>query len=453
MIVSEGSWNRYIDILAAINETAAKKFTAFLNTHETDTQTGRKAAIDYAAAIADKYGESAAAMACEMYDAIAAASGVSLPPAVPADPASYGEVAKTVNGMEKQGQSNEEIGNAIGRLVKRTGIDTTMKNAIRDGAEWAWIPSGDTCAFCLMLASNGWQNASKKALKNGHAEHIHSNCDCTYAIRFNGKPSYASYNPEKYYDMYENADGSNWKDKLNSMRRDQYAVNREKINAQKRAAYARATEKKRLQNDQTRGIIEKDREFALAAKEPGDATQPKSIGRDYQDFSQLVLSPEEKKDLAELNRLAEDTDNEYGLAVYQGGKTDIQTDNDHNNVIIGFPADAQHVEIYHSHTDDSVLSSEDIGQSATRLNVDKECVISINGDVWVIDYTEGIRPNQNELDEALKMCKNDAKEALSNDPAYGNWSYEERAYMLGRESMLRVARLFEWHIMGGHIDG
>lgn len=239
MTIPESFWNRYIDVLAAINETAAKKFTAWLNTHEISSAAGRKAAIDYAAALAEKYGESAAAMACEMYDSVASASGLTLPPAEPAAVPEYGEVAKAVNGTVKQGLSNDEIGNAVGRLVKRTGVDTTMKNAIRDGAEWAWIPSGDTCAFCLMLASRGWQRASKKALKNGHADHIHAHCDCTYAIRFGKDTKYAGYDPDKLLEQYENAEGSNWKEKLNSMRRDQYAENREEINAQKRAAYER----------------------------------------------------------------------------------------------------------------------------------------------------------------------------------------------------------------------
>lgn len=242
MTIQKSTWNRYIDVLAAIDRTAAKKFTAYLNTHDISSQAGRKAAIDYAAALADKYGESAAAMACEMYDAAAAASGVILPAAEPAATATYGEVAKTVNGMAKQNAGNDAMGSAIGRMVKRTGVDTTMKNAIRDGAQWAWIPSGDSCAFCLTLASRGWQRASKKALKNGHAEHIHSNCDCTYAVRFDSRSNVAGYDPDALYKQYQSAEGNTPQEKINSMRRKLYAENGDKIRAQKREAY----EKKRI---------------------------------------------------------------------------------------------------------------------------------------------------------------------------------------------------------------
>lgn len=239
MTIQRDTWNRFTDILAAIDRTAARKFTAYLNTHDISTQEGRKAAIDYAAALADKYGESAAAMACEMYDSVAAASGAILPAAEPAAAATYGEVAKTVNGMAKQNAGSDAMGSAIGRMVKRTGVDTTVKNAIRDGAEWAWIPSGDSCAFCLTLASRGWQRASKKALKNGHAEHIHSNCDCTYAIRFDGKSNVAGYDPDALYERYQSAEGNTPQEKINSMRRENYDRNSDKIRAQKRDNYAR----------------------------------------------------------------------------------------------------------------------------------------------------------------------------------------------------------------------
>ncbi len=239
MTIQEKTWIRYIDALRAINETAARKFTAYLNTHEIRTETGKKNAIDYAVALAQRYGESAAALSCEMYDAVAEATGAGVQAAEPAELPTYGEVAKTVNGMVKQNQGSEAMGSAVGRLVKRTGVDTTIKNAIRDSAEWAWIPHGETCSFCLMLASNGWQKASKKALKGGHAEHIHANCDCTYAVRFSESTRYAGYDPEKYKEIYDNADGRTWQEKLNAMRREDYAENREKIREQKRKAYER----------------------------------------------------------------------------------------------------------------------------------------------------------------------------------------------------------------------
>ena len=94
------------------------------------------------------------------------------------------------------------------------------------------MPHGDTCPFCMMLASNGWQKASAKLLKGGHASHIHANCDCEFAVRFDSNTGVAGYDPEKYLRQYRAA-GSD----VNAMRRIDYAARRDAINAQKRTAY------------------------------------------------------------------------------------------------------------------------------------------------------------------------------------------------------------------------
>ena len=239
LIVSAKAWHAYITRLSALNDKAAAAMKAYIDKYGfTDTD----ALISYAYGVATKYGEASAALSASMYDAVAELSGHLYDPALPATTASYQQVAKTVTGIVNKSLNVDLLSNAIGRLVKRTGADTTLKNALRDGAEFAWIPSGDSCAFCITLASRGWQRASKDAIKGGHAEHIHANCDCTYAVRFDKKTNVAGYHPEQYLQMYENADGSTSKDKINAMRREQYAENKDEINAQKRAAYAERTE-------------------------------------------------------------------------------------------------------------------------------------------------------------------------------------------------------------------
>lgn len=88
-----------------------------------------------------------------MYDAITELEGSTVPPAEPAETATYSETAKAVNGTLKYVLVAEMVGTAVGRLVKMAGQDTTLKNAIRDRAYFAWIPSGDTCVYCLMIAA------------------------------------------------------------------------------------------------------------------------------------------------------------------------------------------------------------------------------------------------------------------------------------------------------------
>lgn len=228
MQITANAWNEYITRLSRLNQKAGQLMREYIGSHGTENTADL---IAYAYGLVTKYGEGSAELACQMYDALAEAANAGVPAAEPAEPAGYGEVARMVNATKDQNPAN--LPNGVSRLVKRAGADTTLKNAVRDGAEWAWVPHGDTCPFCITLASNGWQKASSKVLKGGHADHIHANCDCEFAIRFDHNTTVAGYDPEKYLKQYRDAGGD-----INKMRRVNYAANKERINAQKRAAYA-----------------------------------------------------------------------------------------------------------------------------------------------------------------------------------------------------------------------
>lgn len=217
MVIKASSWAKYREKLAKINQKAADDMAAFLESiggyhgHENEV-------IDFAFALANKYGDAAGALAADFYDEIARAARAPIPSAEIAPPPRVGEVAKAVKGTAKQGEA--VIPHAVARLVKMRGCDTVLNNSIRDGAEFAWIPAGDTCAFCLTLASRGWQRASKKALSGGHAEHVHANCDCTYCVRFDSRMNVEGYDPDKYLKMYDDAEGATPQEKINTMRRE-----------------------------------------------------------------------------------------------------------------------------------------------------------------------------------------------------------------------------------------
>lgn len=238
--ISQRAWLGFVNRLDRINSAAARAMVQYVNTHGLDDVQG---IIDYAYGVATKYGEASAALAAEMYDAIAALMGKVVPAAVPAATASYPEVAQTVVGVLEQSKNTEMLSGAVSRLVKMAGEDTTLQNARRDRALVAWIPNGDTCAFCIALASRGWEFASAKLLKNGHARHVHSNCDCTHAVTWDPfDTNYQSYDPDRYREMYDDAEGRSSQQKINALRREFYAENKDEINAQKRSAYAKRIE-------------------------------------------------------------------------------------------------------------------------------------------------------------------------------------------------------------------
>ena len=192
-------------------------------------------AVNYAYALATKYGEASASLSALMYDEIAEFSGADVPPAEVADTATYDEVAEAINGAAKISTLSSYLGGVVSRLVKQAGADTTLKNAKRDNAMFAWIPAGETCVFCLGLAAEGWKYASKKGGK--HASHIHANCDCTYAVKFDSDTKVEGYDPNKYKTMIDDAEGDTKSEKLKTLRQEYNERNRDVINQQKRIAY------------------------------------------------------------------------------------------------------------------------------------------------------------------------------------------------------------------------
>ena len=225
MRISAKTWAAYVDKLSRINTTAANMMQAYIDANGMEDA---EALIDYAHALVTKYGEASGALACEMYDAIAVASGKALPAAEMAALPERWETAKAVQGTIKN--KDNTVPATVGRMVKQEAADTTLQNAERDKAYFAWIPSGDTCAFCITLASRGWQRMSKRALKNGHAEHIHANCNCEYAISFDKNSQVEGYDPGGYKRIYDEAEGATPEEKINAIRRAQYAVETGKDN-------------------------------------------------------------------------------------------------------------------------------------------------------------------------------------------------------------------------------
>ena len=272
MYISTKDWKAYIDKLRALNDEAAQKIIRYVQLHGfADTE----ALIRYCYAVVEKYGTGSAALSAAMYDATALMQGAAVPAAELASVASYGDVAKTVHGVLKTSGNVDELAGAVVRWVKKAGCDTTLQNAVRDshsntmyssgrrkygkkantGAQFAWIPSGDTCAFCLALAANGWQWQTRQGAAS-HAEHIHSNCDCTYAVRFGNVGGVEGYDPDEITAQISadlrtqgmNADPDDYyhgafnSDVINAIRRQNYAENKEEINAQKRSAYEKRQE-------------------------------------------------------------------------------------------------------------------------------------------------------------------------------------------------------------------
>lgn len=217
-MLSQSTFNAYVAKMRQLNTTAAEQMQKYIDRFGFDNMT---AIVNYAHEVATQYGEASGELASLMYDMLAEDQGANVPPAVPAQTATYSETWGAVQGSYNE--SEEKVPDAVGRLVKQTGADTMKQNAARDHAEMAFVPVGDTCAFCIMLASRGWERVGKNA--KSHAAHIHPNCDCQYIVRFSPNEGVEGYDENRYKKIYYDADPEgNWKDKLNAIRREQYAA-------------------------------------------------------------------------------------------------------------------------------------------------------------------------------------------------------------------------------------
>lgn len=97
-------------------------------------------------------------------------------------------------------QVNRKLLDRIDREMKKAAANSTAGNARRDPLKpkWARVPGGaETCSFCLMLASFGFNTSSSDT-----ASHTHANCDCRIVPQW-GEGSIEGYDPEGMYERYE----------------------------------------------------------------------------------------------------------------------------------------------------------------------------------------------------------------------------------------------------------
>lgn len=220
MLISRKDWEKYTQKMTLLSEAAGQKMQEYIDKHGIGD---RNALIEFANSLVLKYGEGSSALACQLYDELADKSAKNIKPAEPYIP-SYGDVAKAVNGTLKYSPEGKLTEGAVQRMVKISGSDTILKNAIRDKAEYAWICDGGSCEYCQLIAGLGWQKASKKILSGGHAEHIHPHCECQFIVSFDGKTNVEGYDMAKYEKLYQETEGKTIEEKAKNLRAERLEV-------------------------------------------------------------------------------------------------------------------------------------------------------------------------------------------------------------------------------------
>lgn len=97
----------------------------------------------------------------------------------------------------------------VQRLTLQAGRDTIMNSAWADSVTTgvARVPTGaTTCKWCVMLAGRG--AVYRDAESAGESKLFHDNCDCTAAVIRTGDDLPEGYDPDFYYDLYLQSEGT-----------------------------------------------------------------------------------------------------------------------------------------------------------------------------------------------------------------------------------------------------
>lgn len=135
----------------------------------------------------------------------------------------YEDIYKERSRLSARGLSNEQMGRARARwaigeawngnhaqalstlqlvtdeMVRQFGRDAVQESAKANKRMYARIPSGETCSWCLMLASRGFAYHSEAAA--GKMAKFHGSCDCEIVPDDGRVPD--GYDPDALYERYQ----------------------------------------------------------------------------------------------------------------------------------------------------------------------------------------------------------------------------------------------------------
>jgi len=170
--------------------------------------------LDAVPLLVASYGDVAATVAADFYDEARDASRVagrfSARPVASFDlEGLLGQVRYAVGPLYSAAPDPDA---ALGRLALKVdeytlqqGRETIAESVARDPAKprWARVPAGDTCKFCIVLASRG--AVYRSAESAGQGRKFHGKCDCQATPIWPKEPLPEGYDPDALYEQYNAA--------------------------------------------------------------------------------------------------------------------------------------------------------------------------------------------------------------------------------------------------------
>ena len=205
--------------IQSFNAVAAQLKEAAMDEFMDDFDVGmtRDEVVELATRIAQKYSYLGCELGAQWYDLCSELAGLEVDPAYLPE-VDVGELEGRAQAAFGRSQGSSLIGevfnyylqNQIERSIRMTGDANLWRDYERGtaGGRWARVPVGDTCAWCLMLASQGAWYLSEETAKGIDPGHYHDGCDCV-AVYHADPDSIAGYTKlAKYKGMYYDAENA-----------------------------------------------------------------------------------------------------------------------------------------------------------------------------------------------------------------------------------------------------
>lgn len=177
--------------------------------------------VDAATTVAMKYHYLGCELGAQWYDLCSELAGLDVEPAyIPETDTEQisGRVKATVESSPDSSTIgeifNSWLSNEIENSIRMTGSANLWRDYERGKApgKWSRVPVGETCAWCLMLASQGAWYVSEKTALGADPGHYHNDCDCKAVYHADAESIKGYTELDTYKSMYyaaENARSAN----------------------------------------------------------------------------------------------------------------------------------------------------------------------------------------------------------------------------------------------------
>lgn len=210
-MASRDDVERFAQANRDVRALVLRDLRAFFAVLSSDAINTRNALEEFMPRLVRQYGEIAATVAADFFDGLRDAAEVQGAfTAVMADPVD--PEAARAGTRWALGPLFAPVPNAVAalgrleqvadRMALQPGRDTIVRSTSLDPAkpQWARVPVGPTCAFCLVLASRGAVYLTEESA--GQHRKYHAECNCTATPIWSEDDLPDGYDPDALYETY-----------------------------------------------------------------------------------------------------------------------------------------------------------------------------------------------------------------------------------------------------------